>query len=360
MLDQFDVFRCDGLHFAVRHADGRIGAALDQEALLRGNSVYFPDRVVPMLPEALSNGLCSLNPKVDRLCMVCEMNVNAQGKVTRAEFYEAVMRSKARLTYSQVNDFLSGKSSQSVPRRLHKRLRDLHGLYKAFAKNRARRGAIELDLPMTKFELNEDGEIARIVTAPRNDAHRLIEECMIAANVQAAKFLRRHRVASLYRVHARPDPERFDELRQYLVSLGLKVPHSEHVEPIQFNKLIEQVAGRAAVRPRFALPGKSDLGTVRDSLGNLHLHAAPVDVDRLGRARECFMERQRQIRLEVASGCWARLVLPLALAEQVAQAAEEVAWGDPEDDATVCGPLITEGDADRVIAWVDPVEHRNR
>ena len=222
-----------------------IDSPLDKQATVRGTSVYFPDRVVPMLPEELSNGLCSLNPKVDRLCLVCDMRVGKTGKVSRSTFVEGVMRSKARLTYSQVNDFLGGKSGQSIPRHLHKRLRDLHGLYKAFAKNRARRGAIELDLPMTKFELNEDGEIARIVTAPRNDAHRLIEECMIAANVQAAKFLRRHRVASLYRVHARPDPERFDELRQYLVSLGLKVPHSEHIEPIQFNKLIEQVAGRA-------------------------------------------------------------------------------------------------------------------
>ena len=222
-----------------------IGSPLDKEATVRGTSVYFPDRVVPMLPEELSNGLCSLNPKVDRLCLVCDMRIGKTGKVSSAKFVEGVMRSKARLTYSEVSDFLTGKATNAVPRFLHKRLKDLHELYKAFALNRSRRGAIELDLPKTKFELNEDGEIARIVTAPRNDAHRLIEECMIAANVQAAKFLRKHRIASLYRVHARPDPERFDELRQYLVSLGLKVPHSEHVEPMQFNKLLEQVAGRA-------------------------------------------------------------------------------------------------------------------
>ena len=222
-----------------------IDSPLDKEATVRGTSVYFPDRVVPMLPEELSNGLCSLNPKVDRLCLVCDMRIGKTGKVSSAKFVEGVMRSKARLTYSEVSDFLTGKSTNAVPRILHKRLKDLQELYKAFALNRSRRGAIELDLPMTKFELNEDGEIARIVTAPRNDAHRLIEECMIAANVQAAKFLRKHRIASLYRVHARPDPERFDELRQYLVSLGLKVPHSEHVEPMQFNKLLEQVAGRA-------------------------------------------------------------------------------------------------------------------
>ena len=126
-----------------------IDSPLDKQATVRGTSVYFPDRVVPMLPEELSNGLCSLNPKVDRLCLVCDMRVAKTGKVTRSSFAEGVMRSKARLTYSQVNDFLAGKRAGSVPRQLHGRLRDLHGLYKAFARNRARRGAIELDLPMT-------------------------------------------------------------------------------------------------------------------------------------------------------------------------------------------------------------------
>ncbi len=220
------------------------GSALDREAINRGTSVYFPDRVIPMLPEVLSNGLCSLNPKVDRLCMVCDMRVNRDGKVTRSSFHEAVMRSKARLTYSQVNDFLTGKRDNDVPRRLRPAITNLHSLYKAFARARGRRGALELDLPQTKFELNRAGEIASIVTLPRNDAHRLIEECMIAANVQAAKFLRRHRIQGLYRVHARPDPDRFDELRQYLVSLGLKVPHPEHVTPKQFNQLLGQVRGR--------------------------------------------------------------------------------------------------------------------
>ena len=221
-----------------------IDSPLDKQATIRGTSVYFPDRVVPMLPEVLSNGLCSLNPKVDRLCMVCDMRVSKAGKVTRSEFVEAVMRSKARLTYGQVNDFLTGVRSKAIHKDVAPAIRELHRLYKAFAKARSRRGAIELDLPMTKFELNDDGEIARIATMPRNDAHRLIEECMIAANVQAAKFLRRHRIAGLYRVHARPDPDRFDELRQYLVSLGFKAPHSDHVEPRQFNQILSQVEGR--------------------------------------------------------------------------------------------------------------------
>ncbi len=218
---------------------------LDREAIKRGTSVYFPDRVVPMLPEVLSNGLCSLKPKVDRLCMVCDMKLSADGKITRSKFYEGLMCSAARLTYSQVNDLLSNESAGGVPKDLRKPVKNLHGLYKAMARARRRRGAIELDIPQSRIELDENGEVKGIQSVARNDAHRLIEECMIAANVQAAKFLRRHRIAGLYRIHARPDPDRFDDLRQFLVSLGLKVPHSEHVEPRQFNQILEQVQGRA-------------------------------------------------------------------------------------------------------------------
>ena len=220
-----------------------VKSPLDKEAIVRGTSVYFPDRVVPMLPEALSNGLCSLNPEVDRLCMVCDMRVSQDGKVTRATFVEAVMRSKARLTYSQVNDFLSG-NDKAIPKAAHGPVRNLHALYKAFAKARGRRGALELDLPQIKFELNKDGEIERIRIESRNDAHRLIEECMIAANVEAAKFLKKNRIQGLYRVHPKPDPDRFDELRLYLVSLGIKVPHPDHIEPRQFNNLLQKVKDR--------------------------------------------------------------------------------------------------------------------
>ena len=221
-----------------------VGTALDKQATVRGTSVYFPDQVVPMLPEVLSNGLCSLNPKVDRLCLVCDMRVSRDGKVTRSRFVDGVMRSSARLTYTEVNEFLSGASQNTVPKPVQGVVRELHALFHAFAKARQRRGAIELDLPQTKFELGKNGEIERIMTVPRNDAHRLIEECMIAANVQAAKFLRRHRIAGLYRVHAKPDPDRFDELRQYLLTLGLKVPHPDQVKPHQFNELIQRVKGR--------------------------------------------------------------------------------------------------------------------
>lgn len=220
------------------------GSALDQEAVKRGTSVYFPDRVVPMLPENLSNGLCSLNPKVDRLCMVCDMRVGADGKVARSKFYEGVLRSSARLTYGQVGAFLDGGNDTNIVQPVQTVLRNLHALFAAFAQNRQKRGAIELDLPQTRIRLDDEGAVLDIVTVPRNDAHRLIEECMIAANVQAAKFLRHHKVAGLYRIHDRPDPDKFAELREFLVGLGLKVPHPDHVQPRDFNRLTRQVRDR--------------------------------------------------------------------------------------------------------------------
>ncbi len=263
-----------------------IGSALDKEAIVRGTSVYFPDRVVPMLPEVLSNGLCSLNPKVDRLCMVCDMRVSAVGKVTKATFFEGVMKSKARLTYSQVGDFLSGESKSSVPRDLQGSVRDLHDLYKAFANQRGHRGAIEIDLPQTKFKLNEDGEIDRIEVVPRNDAHRLIEECMIAANVEAARFLKKHRIPALYRVHPKPDPDRFDDLRLYLISLGLKVPHPDHVEPRHFTQLISQVKDR----PDSAAITMAMLRSLT------HAEYSPANVGHFGLALESYAHFTSPIR----------------------------------------------------------------
>jgi ribonuclease R len=220
------------------------GSPLDKQAIRRGTSVYFPDRVVPMLPEALSNGLCSLNPDVDRLCMVCEMRVEPDGKVARAKFYEAVMRSAARLTYTEVSDFFTGEKSGHIPKPLEQDLENLRQVYQAFATNRRKRGAVELDIPQTRIEMGKDGTVKSIMAVNRNDAHRLIEECMIAANVQAAKFIRKNKIPGLYRVHAKPDPDRFDDLRLYLVSLGLKVPHPDHVQPRDFSKMIEQVSDR--------------------------------------------------------------------------------------------------------------------
>ena len=256
------------------------------EAIVRGTSVYFPDRVVPMLPEVLSNGLCSLNPKVDRLCMVCEMRVSAAGKVSGAKFYEGIMRSKARLTYGQVSDFLTGKSKAAVPKAQQNSVRQLHALYNAFAKARGRRGAIEIDLPQTKFKLNKNGEIDRIEVVPRNDAHRLIEECMIAANVEAAKFLKKQRIPGLYRVHPKPDPDRFNDLRLYLISLGLKVPHPDHVAPRHFTKLIEQVKGR----PDSAAITMAMLRSLT------HAEYSPANVGHFGLALESYAHFTSPIR----------------------------------------------------------------
>ena len=236
--------------------------------------------------EVLSNGLCSLNPKVDRLCMVCEMHVNGEGKVTRSTFFEGVMRSKARLTYSEVNALLVGESQTSVPKALHAPIRELHALYKAFTKARGRRGAIEIDLPNTKFKLNDGGEIDRIEVVPRNDAHRLIEECMIAANVEAAKFLKRHRIPGLYRVHPKPDPDRFNELRLYLVSLGLKVAHPDHVEPRDFTKIIRQTADRP--------DATSIMMTMLRSL--THAEYSPANIGHFGLALESYAHFTSPIR----------------------------------------------------------------
>ena len=263
-----------------------IGSPIDQEALRRGTSVYFPDRVVPMLPEVLSNGLCSLNPKVDRLCLVCDMRVSTDGKVTRSSFFEAVMRSTERLTYTQVNAFLTGQRDHGVPPGVHDVLQDLHALYKALAQSRDKRGALELDIPQTKIRLGDDGEVVDIARVDRNDAHRLIEECMIAANVQAAKFLRKHKIPGLFRVHAKPDPERFDELRQYLVSLGIKVAHPQHVQPRDFRKIIDQVRHRV------------DSAAISMSMLRSLPHAeyTPVNIGHFGLALETYAHFTSPIR----------------------------------------------------------------
>ena len=218
--------------------------ALDKEARQRGTSVYFPDRVVPMLPEDLSNGLCSLNPKVDRLCMVCDMRIGPHGKVDRSRFYRGVMRSAARLTYNQVDEFQrTGKGPASL-KQLANPIAHLYDIYRVLAAARRRRGALDLDLPEVKIELDAHGQVARVQPRPRNDAHRLIEVCMIAANVEAAKFLRRHRLATLYRVHDGPGEQKFEELRVLLQGLGIAVPEQARKEPRHLNKALQQIASR--------------------------------------------------------------------------------------------------------------------
>jgi len=219
-------------------------SAIDTEARRRGTSVYFPDRVIPMLPESLSNGLCSLNPKVDRLCMVCDMRIGPDGKVGRARFYRGLMRSAARLTYEQVDHYQRERKGTAAVRRVGEQIDKLYELFRALAKARRRRGALDLDLPEVRVDLDDDGLVSRIAPRFRNDAHRLIEECMIAANVQAAKFLRRHRLATLFRVHAGPTDDKFEELRTLLQELGIKVPDQAASEPRHLNKALAQINRR--------------------------------------------------------------------------------------------------------------------
>ena len=215
----------------------RPGDALDVDARERGTSVYFPRRVIPMLPEKLSNGLCSLNPNVDRLAMVCDMAIAADGKVTRYEFYPAVFRSRARLTYTGVWGSLSRGNSTTE-------LKALYDVYKALAQERSRRGAIDFETVETKMVFDDKGKILRIVPEPRNEAHRLIEECMLAANVCAGDFLSSRKHPVLYRVHDVPAPEKVTALRDFLAELGLALPGGEKPAPKDYAQILEKIKSR--------------------------------------------------------------------------------------------------------------------
>lgn len=220
------------------------GSAFDREARVRGTSVYFPDRVVPMLPESLSNGLCSLNPGVDRLCLACEMEVSSGGRVIGSRFFEAVMRSAARLTYTGSAELLGGKGQRGEHVKVVPRLEHLRAVWRALEEARLRRGAIDFDLPQTAIELDDSGKIRSLRLAERLPTHRIIEECMIAANVEAAKQIRRSRLPSLYRVHAGPDPDRIEEISAVLQMLRLDALPQGKPEPRQFSRLIASLAGK--------------------------------------------------------------------------------------------------------------------
>ncbi len=219
-------------------------SAIDSEAQNRATSTYFPGFVVPMLPESLSNGLCSLNPDVDRLCMVCDMQIDQSGTVTESRFYDAVMRSHARLTYDAVWQVI-GKRDKNVRQQLGTErvtvLDHLHALYKSLDKARRRRGAIEFDTAEVKFALSNTGEVESMGTTPRNDAHKLIEECMIAANVQAARFLSKKKIPALYRVHAPPPADKYEALLEFLRQYKLKLPPVDKVTPADYTALLDKV-----------------------------------------------------------------------------------------------------------------------
>ncbi|RMW90045.1 ribonuclease R [Aggregatibacter aphrophilus] len=220
-------------------------SALDTEAYNRGNSVYFPNRVVPMLPEKLSNGLCSLNPQVDRLCMVCEITLSAKGKMTDYRFYEAVMNSHARLTYNKVakilekDTVLCERYASLVPH-----LQDLHDMYQALVKARQQRGAIEFETIESKFIFNALGRIERIEPVVRNDAHKIIEECMILANIASANFMEKHQEPALYRIHAVPSEEKLTAFRSFLAECGLSLSGGSKPTPTDYAQLLEQIKQR--------------------------------------------------------------------------------------------------------------------
>jgi ribonuclease R len=224
-----------------------VDTALDTEAQSRSTSVYFPEKVIPMLPEILSNGLCSLNPHVDRLCMVCELLVNDEGIVTRSRFFEAVMRSHARLTYTQVAKMLVEGDQELANQyaELMPHLTTMYRLYQTMRRQREVRGAMDFDTQETKIVFGENRKIEQIVPVVRNDAHKLIEEFMITANNAAAKFLNRKKIPRLLRIHDGPGIEKLLTLRTFLGELGLYLGGGDQPHPLDYMHLLESVKDRA-------------------------------------------------------------------------------------------------------------------
>ena len=229
----------------------REGDALDREARSRGTSVYFPRRVIPMLPEELSNGLCSLNPAVDRLCVACDMVVTPSGEVKKYQFYPAVMHSHARFTYTEVAVMLDDSKGDTAKKHiaLLDPIQRLYALFNVLLKTREKRGAIDFETTETQLLFDDNGKITNIVPVVRNDAHRLIEECMLAANVCAADFLAKNEHPALYRVHAGPNPEKLESLREFLREFGLGLGGGDAPKASDYAKLLASVK----LRPDFQL-----------------------------------------------------------------------------------------------------------
>ncbi|TAK38066.1 MAG: ribonuclease R [Lysobacteraceae bacterium] len=245
----------DGFRLIVAIADVshyvRPGTPLDDEAQKRATSVYFPGFVVPMLPETLSNGICSLNPQVERLCFVCDMQVGRDGIPTEAKFYEAVMQSHVRLTYTEVwNAVGEGIPDEDRDAALAKigpmlpQVQRLHQLYRILDKARAKRGAIEFETSEVRFVLGPQGEVTQAGMIQRNDAHKLIEECMIAANVQAAEFLLAREVPAPYRDHDKPPEAKYADLEEFLKEFKLRLPPWGKLQPKDFRNLLEKIRDR--------------------------------------------------------------------------------------------------------------------
>jgi len=258
----------------VRHGD-----ALDRDARERGTSVYFPRRVIPMLPEKLSNGLCSLNPNVERLAMACEMAITPQGEVARYEFYAGVIRSRARLTYTEVWQKLSTEKPPA-------HLQVLYELFHALFAERSRRGAIDFDTLETRMVFDARGKIERIVPEPRNDAHRIIEECMLAANVCAGNLLHSRKQPVLYRVHDVPAADKVAALREFLAELGLQLPGGEIPLPKDYARLLERIRKR----PDFGLLQTILLRSLKQAV------YSPSNVGHFGLAFDAYVHFTSPIR----------------------------------------------------------------
>lgn len=222
------------------------GSALDKEAFQRGNSVYFPGRVIPMLPEALSNNLCSLKPEVDRFVLACEMAISPSGRITRHKFYEAVIHSHARLTYRSVYEAMEKKDRKARTRLKEwiQPLTDLYELYAILHATRAARGAIDFNLPETKIVFGKNRKIEKIVPYERFTSHRVIEECMLSANICAAKFLEKKKMPALYRVHEGPKEKKLDDLRQFLREMGLQMPAHRRPVPNDYASILNSIENR--------------------------------------------------------------------------------------------------------------------
>jgi ribonuclease R len=265
------------------------GEMLDQEAQARSTSVYFPRRVIPMLPEKLSNGLCSLNPGVDRLVLVADMVVEAKGRIKAYQFYPAVIHSAARLTYNEVWGIISGRDPLAMQKRapLVGHLNDLYALFRVLLKARNLRGAIDFDTVETKIICDPAGRIQSIVAQERNDAHRLIEECMLAANTCAADFLVRQKHPGLYRVHEGPSPDRLAKLREFLGGLGLQLgqPNTDPT-PQDYQALAKAISGR----PDAALLQTMMLRSMQQAI------YTPINTGHFGLAYEAYAHYTSPIR----------------------------------------------------------------
>jgi ribonuclease R len=244
------VGRGDGFRLLVAIADVshyvKPESGLDGDAIERSTSVYFPRRVIPMLPEKLSNGLCSLNPQVDRCVLVCDMVITARGEIKAYQFYPGVMHSAARLTYTEVAAILGNTKGPEAARRsaLVPQLQNLYGVFKSLLAARQKRGAIDFDTTETYIVCNAQGKIEQILPRQRNDAHKLIEECMLAANVCAADFMKRNKHPGLYRVHAGPTAEKLENLRTFLRGMGLSLGGGETPHASDYAALMAQVRDR--------------------------------------------------------------------------------------------------------------------